>query len=122
MRTLMFIDAVPGDDAGGVRFVAYATRFERYMNVGMDELRSWLPCNTVECDVRRWSGSSPDERESAQGLEGLFHATDEVDDFVARLSAALADRPDPMGENLRESPQPRAPAQHQLHPNGNLRK
>ena len=58
-------------------------------------LLSWLPDNTTECDVRRWSGSSPEERESAQGLEGLFHSTDEVDDFVARLSAALAGRSQP---------------------------
>ena len=69
VRTLMLVDAVPGDDAGGVKFVAHATRFERYMDVPMDDLRSWLPCNTVECDVRRWSGSSQEERISAEGLE-----------------------------------------------------
>ncbi len=89
VRTMMLVDAVPGDDAGGVKFVAHATRFERYMNMGMDNLRSWLPCNTTECDVRRWSGSSQEERESAQGLEGLFHSTGEVDNFVAGLSAVL---------------------------------
>ena len=94
---MMLVDGVPGDDAGGVKFVAHATRFERYMNVPGDDLRSWLPCNTVECDVRRWSGSSPKERESAQGLEGLFHSAEEVDDFVAGLSAALAGRSRPQG-------------------------
>ena len=36
---MMLVDAVPGDDAGGVKFVAHATRFERYMNMGMDNLR-----------------------------------------------------------------------------------
>ena len=76
----------------GVKFVAHATRFERYMNVPMDDLRSWLPDNTKDSDVRRWSGSSPEERESAQGLGGLFHSTEEVDDFVAELSAALKGR------------------------------
>ena len=89
VRTLMLVDAVPGNDAGGVKFVAHATRFERYMNVPMGDLRSWLPDNTKDSDVRRWSGSSPEERESAQGLEGLFHSTEEVDGFVAELSAAL---------------------------------
>ena len=89
VRTLMLVDAVPGDDAGGVKFVVHATRFEQHINVGMDELRSWLPRNTMESDVRRWSGSSQEERESAQGLEGLFHSTEEVDGFVAGLSAAL---------------------------------
>ena len=93
----MLVDAVPGDDAGGVKFVAHATRFERYMNVPADDLRSWLPCNTVECDVRRWSGSSPEVRDSAQGLKGLFHSAEEVDDFVARLSAELARRTRPTG-------------------------
>ena len=52
VRTMMLVDAVPGDDAGGVKFVAHATRFERHMDVPMDDLRSRLPCNTMECDVR----------------------------------------------------------------------
>ncbi len=89
VRTMMLVDAVPGDDAGGVKFVAHATRFERYMDVPMGDLRSWLPGNTMESDVRRWSGSSPEERDAAQGLEGLFHSTEEVDRFVAGLAAAL---------------------------------
>ena len=52
VRTLMLVDVVPGNDAGGVKFVAHATRFERYMNVPMDDLRSWLPDNTKDSDVR----------------------------------------------------------------------
>ena len=92
LRTMMLVDAVPGDDAGGVKFVAHATRFARYMDVPMDDLRSWLPCNTMECDVRRWSGSSPEERDSALGLEGLFHRTKDVDSFVAGLSTVLTKR------------------------------
>ncbi len=92
VRTVMFVDAVPGDDAGGVKFVAHATRFERYMEVSVDELRAWLPCNTIESDVRGWNGSSPEERDSAQGLEGLFHSTEEVGSFVEGLSAALRER------------------------------
>ena len=34
VRTMMLVEAVPGDDAGGVKFVAHAIRFEQYMNVG----------------------------------------------------------------------------------------
>ncbi len=98
VRTVMLVEAVPGDDAGGVKFVAHATRFERHMNVPMDDLRSWLPDNTTECDVRRWSGSSQEERASAEGLDGLFHRTDEVDKFVSKLSAALKRRSRPNGE------------------------
>ena len=37
--------------------------------------------------MRRWNGSSPEERESAMGLEGLFHTLDEVDKFVSGLAA-----------------------------------
>ena len=87
VRTLMLVEAVPGDDAGGMKFVAHATRFEQYMEVGMEGLRDLLPDNTVDCDVRRWNGSSPEERESAMGLEGLFHTLDEVDKFVSGLAA-----------------------------------
>ena len=89
VRTLMFVKAVPGDDAGGMGFVAHATRFERHMGVNMESLREMLPDNTVDCDVRSWQGSSPEERESATGLEGLFHSVDEVDRFVSGLAALL---------------------------------
>ena len=97
VRTLMLVDAVPGDDDGGVKFVSHATRFERYMTVPMDDLRSWLPDNTEDSDVRRWSGSSQEERVSAEGLEGLFHSIEEVDGFVAKLAAALERRSRPQG-------------------------
>ena len=100
VRTVLLVDAVPGDAAGGVKFVAHATRFERHMNVPMDDLRSWLPGNTTESDVRRWSGSSPEERESAEGLEGLFHSTEEVDEFVTKLPSALERRSHPNGERV----------------------
>ena len=100
VRTVMLVEAVPGDNAGGVKFVAHATRFERHMSVPMDDLRSWLPDNTTECDVRRWSGSSQEERASAEGLEGLFHSTHEVDEFVSKLSAALKRRSRPQRKDL----------------------
>ena len=87
MRTLMLIDAVSGDDGGGMRFVAHGTRFEEHMGIGMAGLRALLPGNTVDCNVRGWNASSPEERESAWGLEGLFHTVDEVDAFVSGLAA-----------------------------------
>ena len=87
VRTLMLVEAAPDDDTGGMKFTAHATRFERKMGVSMEGLRDLLPDNTVDCDVRRWSGSSPEERESATGLEGLFHTVDEVDRFVSGLAA-----------------------------------
>ena len=92
VRTMMLVGAVPGDDAG-VTFVAHATRFERHMGVPLDDLRSWLPRDTVETNVRTWSGSSPEERDSAHGLEGVFHTTEDVDRFVAGLTVALRRSP-----------------------------
>ena len=88
VRTLMLVEAVPGDDNGGMKFTAHGTRFERYMGMSMEDLRDKLPGNTVDCNVRGWSGSSPEERESAWGLEGLFHTVNEVDKFVSGLAAA----------------------------------
>lgn len=88
MRTLMLVDAVSGDDDGGMRFVAHGTRFEEHMGIGMADLRALLPGNTVDCNVRGWNASSPEERESAWGLEGLFHTVGEVDVFVSGLAAA----------------------------------
>ncbi len=91
-RTVMLVEGVTGDNAGGAKFVAHATRFARHMSVPMGDLQSWLPDNTMECDVRRLSGSSPEERDSAEGLEGLFHSTEDVDSFVEKLSVALEGR------------------------------
>ena len=54
----MLVNTVPVEGGGGVRLVTHGTRFERYMNVSMHDLRFWLPDNTVECHVR--------------GLEGQF--------------------------------------------------
>ena len=36
--TMTLVGAVSGGDAGGVMLVAHATRFERYMDVQMDDL------------------------------------------------------------------------------------
>ena len=85
VRTLMLVSAVPGE-GGGMKFTAHATRLEQYMGIGMDALQSLLPNNAAECDVRGWSGSSPEERQSALGLEGKFHTVDEVDRFVSGLA------------------------------------
>lgn len=85
MRTLMLVEAVPSDD-GGMRFTAHGTRFEQYMGIRLDDLRNLLPDNTVDCDVRRWNGSSPEEKESALALEGLFRSSEEVDRFVSGLA------------------------------------
>jgi hypothetical protein len=86
VRTLLLVSVVPGD-GGGMKFTAHATRFKGHMNMGMEDLKALLPENMAPCDVRGWSGSSPEERESAEGLEGLFHTVEEVDAFVSGIAA-----------------------------------
>ena len=55
VRTLMLVEAVPGDDAYGVRFVAHATRFERYMEVGASSGKSSrVPVRPGQAPMRRW--------------------------------------------------------------------
>lgn len=85
VRTMLLTKAVSGDDEVGMGFTAHGTRFERIMNVGLEDLRASLPGNAVQCDVSGWSGSSPEERESALGIQGHFHTVDEVDFFVEKL-------------------------------------
>lgn len=85
VRTLMLVRAVPDDDEGGMRFTAHATRFKNHLSVDLEDLRASLPENAVQSDVSGWSGSSPEERQSSLGLEGLFHTMAEVDSFVEKL-------------------------------------
>ena len=84
-RTMILVEAVPGAEAGGVEFTVHATRFEKHMGVGIDELRAWLPANAEDSDVGTWSGSSAKERTSAVGFRGFFHSEEEVDKFLAGL-------------------------------------
>ena len=68
-----------------MKFTAHATRFERHMDMAIVDLRAFLLENASQCDVSGWSGSSPEEKASALGFEGLFHTVDEVDRFVENL-------------------------------------
>ena len=87
VRTLVLVEAFPGDDNGGMKFTIHGTRFECHMEIDMEGLRALLPENAVDCNVRGWSGSSREERESALGLEGRFHTVEEVDKFMSGLAA-----------------------------------
>lgn len=85
-RTMILVKAVPGRIADAAEFTVHATRFEMHMGIGIDELRGWLPANTEEDpDVKKWSGSTPEERESATGFRGFFQTEKEVDKFLSGL-------------------------------------
>ena len=85
-RTLIFVKAVPGSIADAVEFTVHATRFEKHMGVGIDELRGWLPENAEEDrNINTWAGSSAEERKSATGFRGFFQTEEEVDKFLSGL-------------------------------------
>ena len=89
-RAALAVSATGGID-NGLEFDLHASRCCDYLKIPLEQLRAMLPANARETtEVRKWSGSSPEERQSAIGLEGAFHSIEEVDTFVAKLTEAAA--------------------------------
>ena len=88
MRTVLIVSAEPDNESGGLGFTAHAARFKGILDIGFDDLRTWLPANSREEDLRGWAGSSEEERRGARGLVGSFHSTEDVDKFVDALRSA----------------------------------
>ena len=88
LRAVLWVWSVRTKYGQGMDFVVHATRFSEHMGVSREHLLEWLPENTRDEDVRRWTGSSPEERENAQGLGGCFQSVEEVERFLAGLSRA----------------------------------
>ena len=77
------------EEPGKMPFVIHATRCNDHLGIPIEKLRTMLPTNTKEYpDVRKWNYSSPEEKESAEGLKGTFCTHDEVDKFAAGLREA----------------------------------
>lgn len=89
VRTVLIVDACHDEGEAGLPFVVHATRFQEYLDVDVEKLRSWLPDDTRERSVSNWSGSSPEEREHAVGLSGYFRDQGEVDTFLNGVKAAI---------------------------------
>ena len=76
-------------EPGKMPFVINATRCNNHLRISIEKLRAMLPTNTKEYPgVREWNYSSPEEKESAEGLRGTFCTCDEVDKFAAGLREA----------------------------------
>ena len=88
LRAVLWIWSVPTKYGQDMDFVIHTTRFSEHIGVSREHLLEWLPENTRDEDVRRWAGSSPEERENAQGLGGCFQSVEEVERFLAGLSRA----------------------------------
>ena len=84
-RALLIVYSVPDEEHQGMPFTLHVTRFNNYLKVSKEQLREWLPDNTEKRDVNHWAGSSPEERESAEGLGGYFQSVEEVEKFLAGL-------------------------------------
>ena len=83
-RALLIVYSVPDEEHQGMPFTLHVTRFNNYLKVSKEQLQEWLPDNTEKRDVNHWAGSSPEERESAEGLGGYFHSVEEVEKFPGR--------------------------------------
>ena len=83
VATFMFVRAIPAAD-GGVGFTAFCTRFREFTGIDEDELRSWLPDNIEEEDLKI-RGSAPGER----AFPGSFRTAEEVDKFITALRGRL---------------------------------
>ncbi len=88
-RTVLIIPAVPDEEGSGLAFIAHASRFKNYLDVDLEELEAWLPQSERTYNVRDWSGSSPDERQTALGLKGSFQNVEEVDKFLNGLRSSI---------------------------------
>ncbi len=89
IQTVMFVEAVPAGETGGLGFTIHATRFGNCFKVGLEDLKAMLPGNVSKTTkVRSWRRSSEEEQADAVGLGGAFHTTAEVDTFIKGLQAA----------------------------------
>ena len=93
MRTVLIVGTGPDEKTGGLGFSLHADRLIDQLGTDFETLRTWLPSNAYEVDLRGWAGSSETERQGARGLWATFQSADEIDTFVAALrSAAVAPR------------------------------
>ena len=89
-RTVLIVDTTPHEKSRGLVFRVHATRLNEHLGIDLEELKTWLPTTSCETEeIRRWSGSSEDERMYAVGLEGYLQSEKEVDKFIGELRNAI---------------------------------
>ena len=90
-RTVLIVDTTPHEKSRGLVLRVHATRLKEHLGIDLEQLKTWLPPTADETkEVRRWSGSSEDERMNAVGLEGYLQSEEEVDKFVDALRNAIS--------------------------------
>ena len=90
-RTVLIVWSGSSEQGQGMDFVLHATRWSKHFGGREEQLSAWLPEGTRGYTGVRWSGSSPEERENARGLEGSFQTEDEVQRFLEGIGTLRQD-------------------------------
>ena len=91
-RTVFIVDTTPHKKSGGsgLGFRVHATRLKEHLGIQLDQLKTWVPATSRETEtIRKWSGSSEDERNCAIGLEGYLQSKKEVEKFATEFRNAI---------------------------------
>ena len=91
-RTVLIVDTTPHKKSGGsgLGFRVHATRLKEHLGIQLDQLKTWVPATSRETEtIRKWSGSSEDERNCAIGLEGYLQSKKEVEKFATEFRNAI---------------------------------
>ena len=88
VRTVLIVNAISDEEEDGMGFTAHADRLKDLMGIDPETLRTWLPPNSNEQDLRGWAGSAKYDKGGTRGFVGYFQSTDEVDKFVNALRSA----------------------------------
>ena len=88
VRTVL--KAFPNKDGESLSYLIHGTRLMNHFGLPQEELQKLLPMDASAGDeeVRKWRGSSPDERTSAIGFKGYFTSTEQIDTFIYGLKRA----------------------------------
>ena len=92
-RTVLIVDTTPHMKSGGsgLGFRVHATRLKEHLGIQLEQLTTWVPATSCETEtIRKWSGSSENERMYAVGLEGCLQSEEEVAKFVDALRSAIS--------------------------------
>lgn len=88
VRTVLIVNAIPDPDNSGLSFSVHVDRLKDQLGIDFETLRTWLPPNSHEVDLKGWAGSSKYDKRGTRGLRGFFQSTEEVDKFVDALRSA----------------------------------
>lgn len=87
VRTVLIVSAIPDEEKDGMGFTAHADRFKDLLGIDFETLRTWLPPDSYEWDLKGWAGSAKYDKGGTRGIVGFFQSTEQVDNFVNALKS-----------------------------------